>query len=115
LEGRRLRLLRGWVRRMRGAGFDVDAHDVADVEAVKRAKGVPPALWSCHTARVGGYVVEGQVPAADLRRLLTERPRARGLSAPGMPASAPGMDAPGQPYEVVLFGAPGGDRVFARH
>jgi hypothetical protein len=50
-----------------------------------------------------------------VRRLLAERPRARGLSAPGMPPSAPGMDMPGTPYEVVLFGAPGGDRTWARH
>lgn len=106
----------GWVRHMREAGFEVAAQDVADLAAVKRAHGVPEALWSCHTARVEGYVVEGHVPAADVRRLLAERPRAAGLSAPGMPASAPGMDQPGQPYEVVLFGLEGGgERVFARH
>jgi hypothetical protein len=106
----------GWVRHLREDGFEVVARDVADLQTAKRAHGVPEALWSCHTARVGGYVVEGHVPAADIRRLLAERPRAGGLAAPGMPASAPGMDVPGQPYDVVLFGvAEGGDRVFARH
>ena len=105
----------GWVRHMRAAGFEVAVHEVADVRPVKAAHGVPEALWSCHTAVVDGYVVEGHVPAPDVRRLLAERPRARGLSAPGMPPSAPGMDLPGTPYEVVLFGAPGSDRNWARH
>jgi hypothetical protein len=105
----------GWVRHLREAGFEVLVHHVADVRPAKRAGGVPEALWSCHTALVEGYVVEGHVPAADLRRLLAERPRARGLSAPGMPPSSPGMDIPGTPYAVILFGAPGGDRVWARH
>ncbi len=105
----------GWVRHMRAAGFDAAVREVADVRPVKTANGVPEALWSCHTALVEGYAVEGHVPAADVRRLLAERPRARGLSAPGMPPSAPGMDMPGTPYEVVLFGAPGGDRTWARH
>ena len=105
----------GWVRHMRAAGFDAAVREVADVRTVRTANGVPEALWSCHTALVDGYAVEGHVPAADVRRLLAERPRARGLSAPGMPPSAPGMDMPGTPYEVVLFGAPGGDRTWARH
>jgi hypothetical protein len=106
----------GWIRHLRDAGFEVQARNVADMAAVKRASGVPEPLWSCHTALVEGYVVEGHVPAGDLRRLLAERPRARGLSAPGMPASAPGMDIPGEPYQVVIFGLDGGgEAVFARH
>lgn len=105
----------GWVKHMKAAGFEATVHDVTDLQAVKAAHGVPDALQSCHTAVVDGYVVEGHVPAADVRRLLAERPRAKGLSAPGMPPSSPGMDIPGTPYEVVLFGAPGGDRVWARH
>jgi hypothetical protein len=105
----------GWVRHLRAAGFDAIVHEVADLQAIKAANGVPDALQSCHTAIVGGYVVEGHVPAADVRRLLVERPRAKGLSAPGMPLSSPGMDMPGTPYEVVLFGAPGGDWLWARH
>ncbi|WP_424138103.1 DUF411 domain-containing protein [Roseomonas chloroacetimidivorans] len=105
----------GWVRHMREAGFEATAHDVTDLQAVKTANGVPDALQSCHTAIIGGYVIEGHVPAADVRRLLAERPRAKGLAAPGMPPSSPGMDIPGTPYEVVLFGASGGDRLWARH
>lgn len=105
----------GWVKHMKAAGFEATVHDVTDLQAVKAAHGVPDALQSCHTALIDGYVVEGHVPAADVRRLLAERPRAKGLSAPGMPPSSPGMDIPGTPYEVVLFGAPGGDRVWARH
>lgn len=104
-----------WVRHMRDAGFEVVVHEVQDVRPAKAAGGVPETLWSCHTAVVAGYLVEGHVPAADLRRLLAEQPRARGLAAPGMPPSAPGMDIRGTPYEVVLFGAPGGDRIWARH
>ena len=83
--------------------------------AIKRARGVPDDLQSCHTAVVDGYVIEGHVPASDIVRLLAERPQARGLAAPGMPASAPGMDEPGEPYAVVLFGTPAGDRVYAQH
>ena len=105
----------GWVRHMQAAGFEAVVHDVADLQAVKARNGVPGALQSCHTATVGGYVVEGHVPAADVRRLLAERPRAKGLAAPGMPPSSPGMDMPGTPYEVVLFGGSGGTRLWARH
>ena len=83
---------------------------------IKQARSVPDHLVSCHTAVVDGYLVEGHVPAADVLRLIRQRPAAKGLAVPGMPATAPGMDQPsGQPYRVVLFGAIGGDRVFARH
>jgi hypothetical protein len=105
----------GWVRHMRADGFAVTVHPTADLVAVKAANGVPVALQSCHTALTNGYVIEGHVPAGDVRRLLAERPRARGLAAPGMPASAPGMDQPGEAYEVVLFGAPSGERIWGRH
>lgn len=105
----------GWIRHMRAAGFEATVHEVADLQAIKAASGVPDALQSCHTATVNGYVIEGHVPAADVRRLLAERPRAKGLAAPGMPPSSPGMDMPGTPYEVILFGATGGDRSWARH
>jgi hypothetical protein len=105
----------GWIRHMQAAGFSVTAHDSADMATVKRVRGVPDALQSCHTAIIDGYVVEGHVPAADVKRLLADRPEAKGVAAPGMPASSPGMDQPGEPYTVVLFGAPTGDRVYARH
>jgi len=81
----------------------------------KRQLGVPQALWSCHTALVDGYAVEGHVPATDIKRLLRERPKAIGLAAPGMPAGSPGMEqgAP-QPYSTVLFDGHS-SRVFERH
>ena len=105
----------GWVAHMRAAGFEVTVHQTANVVPIKVMSGVPEALWSCHTALVDGYLIEGHVPAADVRRLLAERPRAKGLSAPGMPPSSPGMDIPGTPYEVILFGTPGGEGGWARH
>lgn len=105
----------GWVEHMRSAGFSMKVHTIDDVDPVKAANGVPDNLQSCHTAVVDGYVIEGHVPAGDVRRLLTERPRAKGLSAPGMPQSAPGMDNPGQPYDVIAFGAPEGNKIYARH
>lgn len=106
----------GWVDHMKAEGFTVRVHTMDDVAPVKTMLGVPPALESCHTATVDGYVVEGHVPAADIRRLLAERPKARGLSAPGMPADAPGMDMKtGQPYDVVLFGGAEAPAVFTRH
>lgn len=106
----------GWIVHMRRAGFAVAAQDRADMPAIKRAQGVPDALWSCHTARIEDYVLEGHVPPADVRRLLAEHPAAKGLAVPGMPAAAPGMDMPGEAYEVILFGLAGdAQRVFARH
>lgn len=105
----------GWVRHMRLAGFTVSVHDVSDISAIKSARGVPDAMQSCHTASVAGYVVEGHVPAADIRRLIVEHPTATGLAVPGMPQSAPGMDQPGEPYTVMLFGTPSGDKIYAQH
>lgn len=106
----------GWVDHMKAEGFPVRIHSMDDVSPVKAMLGVPESLESCHTATVDGYVLEGHVPAADIRRLLAERPKARGLSAPGMPADAPGMDLKtGEPYDVVLFGGAEAPRVYARH
>jgi hypothetical protein len=107
----------GWVKHMQSSGFDVKTHEVEDVDPVKRANGVPEPLHSCHTATVGGYVIEGHVPADDVKRLISERPQAKGLSVPGMPADAPGMDMNmGQPYQVILFGTPDGKpSVYANH
>lgn len=105
-----------WVKHLEADGFSVEKRMVEDVSVARRTHGVPPALASCHTAVVAGYVVEGHVPASDIRRLLAERPRALGLSAPGMPAGSPGMEAAGtEPYETVLFRADGSADVFARH
>jgi hypothetical protein len=105
----------GWVRHMRGAGFDVTVRDVGDMAVIKRARNVPDALQSCHTAVVAGYVIEGHVPASDIKRLISEQTSAKGLAVPGMPQSAPGMDQPGEPYKVVMFGTPTGDQIYAQY
>jgi hypothetical protein len=105
----------GWEKHLRGAGFSVESHELPDVTPVKRKLGVPQALQSCHTATVGGYVVEGHVPAGDVKRLLRERLPVRGLAVPGMPIGAPGMEVgPPEPYSTIAFDA-AGSRVFARH
>ncbi|MCC2096800.1 MAG: DUF411 domain-containing protein [Hyphomicrobiales bacterium] len=94
-----------WVQHMRSNGFDVVVTDTPDMEAVKTRLGVPQNLLSCHTATVGGYTIEGHVPASAIRRLLAERPKAIGLAAPGMPSGSPGMEGgPVETYDVVLFG-----------
>lgn len=104
-----------WVAHMRREGFTVTVQEAADMAAVKARHGVPAAMQSCHTGVIAGYVVEGHVPAPDVLRLLAERPDARGLTIPGMPASAPGMDIPGHPYRVLLFGTPTGERTYAQY
>ena len=103
---------------MRGAGFQVEARDVSDdeLQTVAMQSGVPGQLESCHTAQVGGYVVEGHVPAEDVRRLLRERPAVIGIAVPGMPAGSPGMES-GRPqsYQVIAFAQGGRTSVFAQH
>ena len=104
-----------WVAHLRANGFKVEAHDMNDVSPIRRRYGVPGALASCHTALVGGYAIEGHVPAADIKRLLRERPKVIGLSVPGMVAGSPGMEqGTAQPYETLAFDA-NGYRTFARH
>ncbi len=106
-----------WADHLRRAGFPVDMVETAEIGRVKARLGVPASLASCHTAEVGAYVIEGHVPAAEIRRLLAERPAARGLAVPGMPVGSPGMEMEGMEpdtYEVVLFG-PSGRRTFARY
>ncbi len=105
-----------WADHLRRAGFPVDMVETAEIGRVKARLGVPASLASCHTAEVGAYVIEGHVPAAEIRRLLAERPAARGLAVPGMPVGSPGMEMEGMEpdtYEVVLFG-PSGQRTYAR-
>lgn len=105
----------GWVDHLRKAGFLVSVVDTNDMPAVKARLGVPSKLGSCHTAEVGGYVVEGHVPADAIARLLREAPRAKGLAVPGMPVGSPGMEGgTPQEYDVLLFGEDG-HRVFARY
>lgn len=104
-----------WAQHLRDAGFVVKIEETSDLEAVRTRLGVPTALASCHTAEVNGYLIEGHVPAVAVRRLLTERPAAKGLAVPGMPAGSPGMEGSGEPepYTAVLFGS-GGARPYMR-
>lgn len=107
-----------WIEHMKDAGFEVDVHDMVDMGPVKERLGVPYTKGSCHTAEVGGYLIEGHIPAADIKRLLEERPDARGLVLPGMPLGSPGMEVPEgqqQPYTVELVRRDGTTEPFAQH
>lgn len=105
----------GWVAHLRKNGFTVDAHDVPDPSDYREKFGMPDALGSCHTAHVQGYALEGHVPAADIKRLLAERPKAKGLAVPAMPLGSPGMEGPrSDPYDVLLVHADGRHAVY-RH
>lgn len=107
-----------WADYMEEEGFAVSRVEVPDIGAVRTRLGVPPMLGSCHTAVAGDYLVEGHVPAGDVRRLLRERPEGVGISVPGMPIGSPGMEVPGrapQAYETYLFTRDGRAAVFARH
>ena len=107
---------RNWVGEMEKAGFKVEVHDIDDLSATKHAAGVPDELQACHTARIGGYVVEGHVPAADIRRLLAERPDIAGIATPGMPMGSPGMEGGYKDrYDVMTFGGSARSTVFASH
>jgi hypothetical protein len=104
----------GWVKHLQKAGFPTKVLETKDLDAVKTRLGVPDDLAACHTAEVAGYVIEGHVPAAALRRFLAEKPNATGLAVPGMPIGSPGMEGgTPEPYEVVLFG-PAGRRSYMR-
>ena len=106
----------GWVKHMEENGFKVKSHNVDDVAAARKQLGMPEKYGSCHTARIGNYLIEGHVPAADVKRLLKEKPKAVGLAAPGMPGGSPGMEsAPAQPYDVLLVEKNGRAKVFATH
>lgn len=106
----------GWVEHMKAAGFKVKTIDQADVQPMKTKLGVPMKMNSCHTAVVEGYVIEGHVPGSDVRRLLKEKPKVKGLAAPGMPPGSPGMDLPNSPpYDVIAFDGKGGEQVYSRH
>ena len=105
-----------WIRHVEASGLRTRVHDTGNLQARDRL-GMPRRLGSCHTAQVGGYVIEGHVPAREIHRLLRERPKALGLTVPGMPIGSPGMDGPEyggrrQPYEVLLVAADGSTRVY---
>lgn len=103
----------GWVAHLELNGFRVQVVETAELNRVKTRLGVPFDLAGCHTAEVESYVIEGHVPASALKRFLTERPQATGLSVPGMPNGSPGMTGEYEEYEVTLFG-PNERRVYAR-
>jgi hypothetical protein len=109
----------GWVTHLERAGFQPRVIEVQDLAPIRARHGVPFALSSCHTGLVGGYVVEGHVPAADVQRLLKERPQALGLVVPGMPVGSPGMETPQGDREayatLLLLDRDGRTRIFARH
>jgi hypothetical protein len=105
-----------WVEHLRANGFTVTVKDVQSTTEYRRLNGVPDALASCHTATVGGYVVEGHVPAADIHRLLKEKPKATGIAVPGMPMGSPGMEGPRRDtYSTLLFHSDGRTSVFQKH
>lgn len=108
-----------WVEHLQASGFKVEVRDVGNTAARKRL-GMPESLGSCHTATVSGYVIEGHVPAADIQRLLKERPAALGLAVPGMPVGSPGMDGPEykgrkDAYDVLLVQKDGSTQRFQRY
>jgi hypothetical protein len=106
----------GWIKHIKANGFDVRVVEVADVTPYRQRLGVPEALSSCHTAEVGGYAIEGHVPAADVHRLLREQPKGQGLAVPGMIPGSPGMAGAPVRYETLLFDRGGRFfKIFERH
>ena len=109
---------KSWSQHLRNAGFTVEIRNLDNLNDVKQRVGIPAGMGSCHTAEVGGYFIEGHVPAADIKRLLAERPDAKGLAVPGMPVGSPGMESPTgetQPYDVLLVSPHGSTAVFSHH
>jgi hypothetical protein len=107
-----------WVDHLKASRFGVVVHDREEMDEVKDWLGVPRDLRSCHTGQVGGYVIEGHVPASDIRAALAKKPKIAGLAVPGMPTGSPGMEVPGKKadaYEVIAYKQDGTTQVFARH
>lgn len=109
-----------WIKHLQANGFTVNATNVPDSRHVRARFGMPAKYASCHTGLIAGYVVEGHVPAREIKRLLREKPKALGISVPGMPVGSPGMDGPSyaglrDPYDVLLVLADGNARVFASY
>lgn len=104
-----------WGNHMEQAGFTVTEQPTERLAAIKMERGVPYTMGSCHTAIVNGYVIEGHVPVADVKRLLEEQPEARGLAVPNMPAGSPGMESPNpEPYNVYLIGKDGNSTIYSQ-
>lgn len=106
-----------WVEHLKANGFRVEVHNEGQMNPLKTKLGIPQGLASCHTARVDGYLVEGHVPASDIKRLLAERPNGRGLAVPDMPIGSPGMEQGDrtEAFEVVLFGDNSERQIFSKH
>lgn len=107
----------GWVAHVKASGIAVRVRDMEDVTPVAKRLGVPDTLRSCHTGEIAGYFVEGHVPASDIRKLLRDRPKARGIAVPGMPTGSPGMEQVGRgdAYDTVQVDHEGTVSIFARH
>lgn len=101
-----------WVAYMRGKGYRVNVNNVNDPDSIKRSLGIPGGLYSCHTAKIGNYIIEGHVPAAAVAKLLVQQPDLKGIALPGMPSGSPGMDGPQGVYRVFAFSADGSTRRF---
>src|SRR5688572_21341533 len=106
-----------WIEHLRKHAFRVTAKDTSDVAPIKRSGRVPSHLVSCHPAFIGGYVIEGHVPAEDIKRLVKEKPKVAGLAVAGMPIGSPGMEVGNRKdkYDVIAFNRDGSTSVFARH
>lgn len=107
-----------WVTHLEENGFEVTVQDVDDMNVVRARFGIPHTLRACHTGVIENYVVEGHVPASDVKRLLEERPDVAGIGVPGMPVGSPGMEVPGreaEPYDVQAFNKAGETAVFSSH
>jgi len=103
----------GWIAHLELRGFQTKTIETTELNRARARLGIPFDLAACHTAEVGGYLIEGHVPAAAIERLLTERPKAKGLAVPGMPSGSPGMTGEYEDYDVILFGS-NERRVFGR-
>lgn len=106
-----------WIEHLKQAGFRVEAHNESEMSQIKTRLGVPAELASCHTAFINGYVIEGHVPAEDIKQLLAKHPKARGLAVPGMPVGSPGMEMGSRvdSYDVLLMADGQPSAIFAHH
>ncbi|HEY4305827.1 MAG TPA: DUF411 domain-containing protein [Gemmatimonadaceae bacterium] len=105
-----------WIKHLQSNGFVAMVHDSTDMDSIKSNMRVPKDLQSCHTAVVDRYVIEGHVPASDIKKLLSTKEALQGLAAPGMPMGSPGMEGgKADKYDVIAFSADGKTRVFAKH
>lgn len=106
-----------WIEHLQQAGFRVEVHNESEMGQIKKQLGIPKKLASCHTAIINGYLIEGHVPAEDIRQLLTQRPKAKGLIVPGMPVGSPGMEVGTRvdPYDVMLVADGQAPATFAHH